>query len=111
MLVFRIILTAAFVVLGGTKLVQAKPLKDQFKEFGLPGFFLTLIGVFEIIGAIGLQFDQLSATSAAGLLLLVMLALYNHYRVNHPFKKFVPAIVLGSGLTVFLVLWLNLNPF
>jgi hypothetical protein len=39
MLIFRIILAAAFVFVGGTKLVQAKPVKVQFKEFGLPSYF------------------------------------------------------------------------
>jgi hypothetical protein len=41
MVIFRIILIAAFVFVGGAKLAQAKPLKEQFKEFGLSGFFLT----------------------------------------------------------------------
>jgi uncharacterized membrane protein len=111
MFIFRIILTAAFVLVGGAKLIQAKPLKEQFNEFGLPGFFLTLIGLFEIIGAIGLQFNDLSAAAASGLLVLVLLAMYNHYKVKHHFPSFIPALALGSALTVFLILWLNINPF
>jgi len=109
MFIFRIILSVAFAIAGGAKLIQAKPLKDQFKEFGLPGFFLTIVGLFEIIGGIGLLFDQLAAASAAGLLLLILMAMYNHYKVKHHIQSFIPALLLGTALTIFLVLWLNLN--
>ncbi len=111
MVIFRIILTIAFVFVGGAKLVQAKPLKDQFSEFGLPGFFLLLVGAFEVLGGIGLQFPALTASAAAGLLILVVLAMYNHYKVKHPLQSYIPALVLGSAPTVYLALWLKLNPF
>jgi uncharacterized membrane protein YqjE len=48
-----------------------------------------------VLGGIGLLFHEITTSAAAGLLILVMLALYNHYRINHPLKTFVPAIVLG----------------
>ena len=48
------LLTAAFLMAGGAKLAAAKPLADQFHEFGLPLGLMRVIAVLEIAGAIGL---------------------------------------------------------
>ena len=102
MIVLKIFLTAAFLFVGGAKLFKAKPLKDQFEEFGLPGNYILLIGGLEVLGAIGIQIPMLSLFAAIGLQGLLFGAIANHYKTKHPLMSYAPAIVLSIGLIVFI---------
>ncbi|NOQ71494.1 MAG: DoxX family membrane protein [Crocinitomix sp.] len=104
MLVFKIIMAVAFVFVGGAKLLRAKPLKDQFEEFGLHKHLILLVGGLEVLGGVGILFPMLTVYAAAGLLFLLFGAVANHAKVKHPAKAFLPAIVLGIGLIVLITL-------
>ena len=104
MLGLKIGLAIAFVIVGGAKLFRAKPLNDQFIEFGLPSYFILLVGVLEVAGGIGILFPFLSLYAAIGLVFILSGAIANHAKAKHPFKSFGPAIVLGSGLIVLITL-------
>ena len=104
MLGLKIGLAIAFIIVGGAKLFRAKPLDDQFKEFGLPGYFILIIGALEVAGAIGIMIPSLSLLAAIGLVLILVGAITNHIKAKHPMKSFGPAIVLGSGLIVLITL-------
>ncbi|MFT5823062.1 MAG: putative oxidoreductase [Crocinitomix sp.] len=104
MFVFKIVMAVAFIFVGGAKLLRAKPLKDQFEEFGLHKHLILLVGALEVLGGIGLLFPLLTVYAAVGLLFLLIGAVSNHAKVKHPAKAFSPAIVLGIGLIVLIVL-------
>ena len=53
MFILKIVVAVAFLLAGGAKLAGAKPLADQFEEFGLPRKMMYLVGLLEIAGAIG----------------------------------------------------------
>jgi putative oxidoreductase len=107
--VLKYFLSIAFVLAGGAKIFRAKPMVDQFKEFGLPNFGVVAVGILEVIGAIGLWLPNLSMYAAIGLFLLMIGAVANHLKVEHPFKQFAPALILGliSAVYIFLVFQLN----
>ena len=90
--------------MGGAKIFRAKPLKDQFHEFGLTTKHLVLVGVVEVLGGIAIQIPLLSTYAAIGLLLTLFGAMYNHWKVKHPINAYVPAIVLGLFLLAYLIL-------
>jgi uncharacterized membrane protein YphA (DoxX/SURF4 family) len=92
--VLKILLSAAFLLAGGAKLAGAKPLADQFREFGLPAWTMPLVGVLEVAGASGLWFGPVSLWAALGLAGLMLGALANHAKARHPFSKSVPSAVL-----------------
>jgi uncharacterized membrane protein len=100
MLVFKIILTSFFVFVGGAKLFRAKPLKDQFIEFGLPGTPILIIGALEVIGGVALLFPSVTVYAAIGLLFLLMGAIANHIKVKHPVKSMGPTIVASTALVI-----------
>ena len=52
MFILKIIIGIAFLLAGVAKLAGAKPLADEFEEFGLPRFLMYLVGVLEIAGPI-----------------------------------------------------------
>ena len=108
MLVFKIILTVFFVFVGGAKLFRAKPLNDQFIEFGLPGAPILIVGFLEVAGGIALLFPATTLYAAIGLFLLVLGAIGNHIKVKHPFKSMMPAIVASTALVILSLITLNL---
>ena len=64
--------------------------------------FAKSLGILEIIGAIGLIAPSamgilpiLTPLAAAGLGIIMVGAVYTHIRINDPFAKNIPAIVLG----------------
>lgn len=93
-LILKIIVSVAFIVAGIAKLAGAKPLRDQFEEFGLPGGAMLLVGILELAGGVGLFIPALTTWATIGLIGLMLGALANHLKVRHPFSKYVPALML-----------------
>lgn len=107
MIALKYILTIAFILAGGAKIFKAKPMVDQFKEFGLPANMTILIGVLEVLGAIGLQIPTLSFYASIGLLLLMFGAIGNHLKVKHPISKLLPSAILLILLAIYIYLKLK----
>ncbi|MDD7914041.1 DoxX family protein [Polaribacter ponticola] len=107
MFVLKIVLAVAFVVAGGFKIFRAKPMVDQFKEFGLPNFGVQLVGTLEVLGAIGLFVPSLSLYATIGLIILMIGAVFNHLKTKHPFKTLAPALILGILSSILLFLMIN----
>ena len=102
MILFKYILSILFVFAGAAKIFSAKPIQEQFEEFGLPLKLMIGIGVLEILGAIGLQFNDWAIYAAIGLLLLMIGAVGNHLKVKHPISKIIPSFLLLLSLASFL---------
>lgn len=94
LLIFKCLLSAAFLFAGGAKLAGAKPLAEQFREFGLPAWTMPLVGVLELAGASGLWLEPFTGWAALGLAGLMLGALANHAKARHSFSKSVPSGVL-----------------
>ncbi len=76
----------------------AKTMREEFAAFGLPFWFMYLIGLLkvglavELIAAIWIP--QLAAPAAIGLGLLMLGALAMHLRVKDPIRKSLPALAV-----------------
>ena len=77
------LLALTFLFAGGTKLVL--PIEEMTKEVALPGLFLRLLGVAEVLGALGLILPGLlriqpglTPLAAAGLVLIMIGATIDH---------------------------------
>ncbi len=81
-----IVLSILIGAAGIAKLAGAKPLADQFQEFGLPKAMMLVVGSLEIAAAIGLNFRLLVFYAASGLVLLMLGAIANHVKVKHAFR-------------------------
>ncbi len=106
MLVLKLVLAIAFVLAGGVKIFKAKPMVDQFKEFGLPDFGVQLVGVLEVVCAIGLLIPPITIYAAILLIILMIGAVFNHVKTKHNIPTIAPAFVLGilSSVLVFLLM-------
>lgn len=88
------LLTVVFLFAGGAKLAGAKPLAEQFREFGQPRWAMPLVGLLEIAGAVGLWVNPLVPWASSGLAALMAGAVVNHLKVRHPLSKLMPSLVL-----------------
>jgi len=103
MTIVKIITSILILLAGIAKVFGAKPLAEQFEEFGLPGFAMPLIGSLEIAISIGIQIHKLTFFASAALILIMIGAVASHIKVRHPLDKSLPAmmvLVLAVIITV-----------
>jgi len=104
MTVFAIILGVFYFIVGAAKLAGAKPLAQQFDEFGLGQNAMRAVGAAEVAAAVGVQIDRLDVFAAGGMVLMMGGALFHHGRVKHPTKSMAPAFIVLVASAVFVVL-------
>lgn len=97
MKILRIILFIMFFGEGLTKLLGLSFQTSAFLAWGYPLWFMYVIGVLEILGAIGLLITPLRLYANIGLILIMMGAFYTHVSSGDPFL-FMSAAVLASIL-------------
>lgn len=77
---------------------DAKNMKEEFAVYGLPIWFLVVVGVFKIVFAamliVGVCFPFLTLPAAIGMSALMLGAVSMHVKVKDPVKKAVPAFCL-----------------
>jgi hypothetical protein len=92
------LLALTFLFAGGTKLVL--PIEEMTKDLALPGLFLRLLGVAEVLGAIGLILPgllhirpDLTPLAAAGLVLIMIGATAVTLTTMDPALALIPLVV------------------
>ncbi len=88
-----VLLLLGFGGAGLAKVMGAEPMVQSLASYGLPTWFVTLLGVGEIVGAIGLLVRPMSSLAALGLTAIAFGAIVNH-AVNPPITMAIPAIIL-----------------
>ena len=89
---------------------DAGSLKEEFTAYGLPDFFLYLVGALKIGSAVmliaGIWIDELVLPAAAIVVVLMVGALVMHVKVKDPAIKSLPAflMLLMSGSLLILEL-------
>jgi hypothetical protein len=99
-------LTTGFIALlvglagGVMDIIQPQKIIDTASHLGYPLYFFALLGVFKILGAIGLflpkAFDKLKDIVYAGFAVDFIFASFSHFSVGDPFPKIItPLVMLG----------------
>ena len=77
---------------------DAKNMKEEFQVYGLPDWFLMVVGFFKIVFAamliVGAWVPYLTLPAAIGMSALMLGAVSMHVKVKDPVKKAVPAFCL-----------------
>ena len=77
---------------------EARSLKEEFAEYGLPDFFFYLVGALKIGSAIlliaGIWVPALVLPAAAVVAVLMVGALVMHVKVGDPAMKSLPAFLM-----------------
>lgn len=87
---------------------QAKTLKEEFETYGLPSWFVYLVGLIKVPAAIallvGIAFPVLVVPAATVIAVLMLGAVVMHLKVNDASHKFVPAslVLVLCAIIIFL---------
>ena len=77
---------------------DATNLKEEFAVYGLPPWFMGVIGFFKILLAtlliVGVWVPALTFPAAIGMAVLMLGAVVMHVKVKDPVKKALPALTL-----------------
>jgi uncharacterized membrane protein YphA (DoxX/SURF4 family) len=89
---------------GGT----AKNLKEEFEVYGLPSWFMGVVGILKLLFAtlllVGIWYGPVVRPAAIGMAVLMLGAISMHFKVGDPLKRSVPAftMLVLSGIVAFL---------
>jgi uncharacterized membrane protein YphA (DoxX/SURF4 family) len=77
---------------------QARSMPEEFAAYGLPGWFMYLVGALKVGGALcliaGIWFRSLVVPAALLIAILMVGALAMHLKIGDPLKKSVPALFM-----------------
>jgi hypothetical protein len=77
---------------------EAKTLREEFAAYGLPFWFMGLVGVLKVGLALALLaslwIPPLARPAAAGMSLLMLGAFAMHLRVRDPLRKALPSLLV-----------------
>ncbi len=76
--VIQILLAAFYVLTSSGKLMRRPQVIEMFRHWGFPDKFYLVIGVLELLGAIGLLIPWIAGYAASGLILLMIGAAATH---------------------------------
>ncbi len=75
---------------------NARSLKEEFAVYGLPVWFMGVVGFLKLLFAVlliaGIWFAPLTRPAAAGMAMLMLGAVSMHVKVKDPLKKALPAL-------------------
>ena len=78
-----VLLTLAFLGSGIMKLTGAEDIRQGFEHWGYPVFFMYIIGLCEVAGAVGLWLGRFSYAAKVCLIILMAGARCNSPRLRH----------------------------
>ena len=77
---------------------DAKNMKEEFAVYGLPGWFMNVVGFFKLLFAtlliVSIWVPSLTLPAAVGMGLLMLGAVSMHFKVKDPPKKALPSFTL-----------------
>jgi putative oxidoreductase len=98
------LLTLAFLAAGATKLAGMEVYIQNYQKWGIPLFFLYVVGASEVIFAIGLWIRRFSGVAALGLVFLMIGAVGTHVKAGEMNALMIP---IGLGVLALFVFWLR----
>ena len=113
-IVLQILLGVAFLGAGGSKLAGVPMQVEVFDRLRLPQGFRLVVGVIEIVGAlgvlVGIAVHSVAVVAALGLDAVMLGALLLHLRAHDAAQKLVPpAVLLGVTAVVVALRWSTLR--
>jgi hypothetical protein len=75
---------------------NARSLKEEFAVYGLPGWFMGVVGFLKLLFALlliaGIWLSPLTKPAAAGMAVLMLGAVSMHVKVKDPLTRALPAL-------------------
>ena len=101
--VVQILLAAFYVLAASGKLMSRPQWIELFRHWGFPDKFYLVVGIVELLGAIGLLIPRLAGYAASGLIVLMIGAALTHLINGEGLQVLRPLVFIALlGLVVFL---------
>lgn len=101
--IIQILLAGLFIMSSLPKLMSDPEVVANFTRWGMPDNFYLVIGALEFLGAVGLLIPRFAGLAAAGLILIMIGALFTHLTHGEMGMAIVPLIVIVLlGVVVYL---------
>lgn len=98
--VVAVLLSGAFLLTGGMKLMASPDMASSFQRWGYPGGFMTVVGVVEVVAAALMLFPMTAFYGAMAIVTIMAGAAVTHV-VHGEYLNIIVPLVLAS-----LALWL-----
>ena len=92
--VLTVLLTLAFLLSGTMKLMGAEQIRQGFENWGYPIFFMYIIGLCEVAGAIGLWLRRFSYAAKVCFIILMAGAVLTHLVLDSFQEAMAPIILI-----------------
>jgi len=93
--VIQILVAAEFLLISSQKLAGSEEVVANFKRWEMPDDFYLVIGVLEVLGAIGLLIPRTAGMAALGLMFIMVGAIYTHLTHDPAAMLILPAATLA----------------
>lgn len=103
-MVITVLLSLAFLMTGIMKLTGAEMVKEGFEGWGYPIFFMYIIGICEVAGAIGMWLRRFSYAAKVCIILLMAGAALTHLVFDTFQEAMAPVILI---ILTAVTLWLH----
>jgi putative oxidoreductase len=90
-----ILLAALFLFAGAPKLLQPAKIGPMFVQYGYAAWFATVIGICEVLGAIGLLVPRVAGLAASGLSIIMVGAVYTLVSHHEGKQAIFPLVTLA----------------
>ncbi len=94
MWVCTLLAAIGFIVAGLPKILQIPAWVSSFEEWQYPAWFLIVVGIWEVIGAVSLLVPRTTVWGAIWLMPIILGAAYTHIRFDPLPELFRPLIFL-----------------
>ena len=84
-----------YVAAGLAHVLGVSFVAERYEAWGYPDALMTLVGVLELLGGLGLLSPQIASISAMLLGTVMLGAVYTHLFRGNPVFTVVPAVMLG----------------
>ncbi|MCJ8308856.1 MAG: DoxX family protein [Rhizobiaceae bacterium] len=98
---FYILPAIAFAAAGVAKLMGVPAVHGSFEMMGLPSWFGYFIGLAEAAGAVGLLMARTRKLAAAGLIIIMIGAIYFHIAYAIPSALPATVLLILCALTIY----------
>lgn len=88
------LIAVLFLMMGSGKLMSDPEVVANFTRWGMPNKMYLVIGIFEVLGAIGLLIPRLAGLAAVGLIFIMIGALFTHLTHGEFGMAFMPLMVM-----------------
>src|SRR6476469_3826263 len=90
-------LALGMVSTGIVQLIKLKDETDMMTHLGYPGYFLTILGIWKILGVIAVlipKFPLLKEWAYAGFFFIMSGAVFSHIALGHSINEIFPSVLL-----------------